>query len=258
IARRALLHLQANLELFGICVDFCYVSDRRIGNGYFSVLSEVGMRWQVKYELPVLLCLLLHKVGDPDMQTRHEAMQLLETVKEGHPGTAAAPGSVQAGHVVGKVPETYDGAFQCQLSASLAVQYAQQNPAVCVEMILRALESARLRDSTAGAPAEYASLAHLLPWVDKLSFAKSREDETPADRVLRGLYQLTVQREGVATSDVEQLWRKVACKVRQPRHCTPPNNGSRNSLHRAGGAALYKKYEQIFALVVRDYASKNV
>eukprot|EP00854_Cymbomonas_tetramitiformis_P004902 gene4902-5983_t len=216
IARSALLHhLQANLELFSMCIDLCYHSDRRIGNGYFSVLAEVGMRWQVKYELPVLLCLLQHKVGDPDMQTRHEAVQMLEMVKERHPGAPAAQGSGRAGQAVvaGEVPETYV-AFQCQLSSSLASQYAQLSPAVCVEMIERALESARLRDGPAAAPAEYASLAHLLPWVDKLSFAKSREDETPTDRVLRGLYQLTVQREGAATHDIEQLWRRVACKVR--------------------------------------------
>eukprot|EP00798_Chlamydomonas_sp_ICE-L_P017185 gene17185-23502_t len=102
VGQTALLNLlRSNVpELFATCVNHCYASDKNVAHGYFQAVSEVYATQTVGIELHVLISLILHKMVDATMEVREDALHMLHTLskrewRQKQPG-AGEPSSASA------------------------------------------------------------------------------------------------------------------------------------------------------------------
>ncbi|XP_024526381.1 cell morphogenesis protein PAG1 isoform X1 [Selaginella moellendorffii] len=204
LAKVALMNLvQTNLDLFPACIDQCYSSDPSIADGYFSVLAEVYMRYEIpRCDTQRLLSLILYKVVDQSRRIRDDALQMLETLSirewaEDGEGT----GRYRAA-VVGSLPDSYQQ-FQYQLSAKLAKEHPELSELLCEEIMQRQLDAVDII-------AQHQVLTCMAPWIENLKLWESGWSE----RLLKSLYYVTWRHGDQFPDEIEKLWRTVANKRR--------------------------------------------
>ncbi|KAL3692961.1 hypothetical protein R1sor_006612 [Riccia sorocarpa] len=207
LAKAALMNLlQTNLDLFPACIDQCYSSDSSIADGYFTVLAEVYMRYEVpKCEIQRLLSLILYKVVDRSREIRDDALQMLETLSiRAWADEGEGAGRYRAA-VVGSLPDSYQQ-FQYQLSAKLAKEHPELSELLCEEIMQRQLDAVDII-------AQHQVLTCMAPWIENLNFM-TLWDSGWSERLLKSLYYVTWRHGDQFPDEIEKLWSTVATKWR--------------------------------------------
>ncbi|KAK9839278.1 hypothetical protein WJX81_005497 [Elliptochloris bilobata] len=218
----AALHnlLSSNPDALAVCLDQCYAASAPVARAYFQVLAEVyASRVELAVPAHVLVSLVLYKVVDENAEVREDALQLLSVLdariwsgsaaQAPHADGAKAaelPVGEEPAIVVGGIRDTYRH-LQLQLSDKLAREHPELSEALCVEVMLRQLDSASAQ------ALRHQVLTCLAPWMRNLTFAP-RWEGSWSEQLLRYLWYVTWQHVEALPAEVEALWTTAAANTR--------------------------------------------